>query len=215
MKAAQPCLNFRPRHRLSIRKGNSAGVASIGPGQYSMRRPEPGLLHGLGEEATVGRGSSPLVFGLKHDPPLSHSESLSGPLGVDLVTEEASCHSILERELLPSRCRGPWFPWGTGCGVHFLPGSPTLGSCMTWDKSKALLASLFQSRKYWSQWLNVVTCPKVCLGVAKGKCVVQWFTEPDRRRFCHLLAGCPPFGSYDLSNPQFIHVLSDWGTVFL
>lgn len=35
-----------------------------------------------------------------------------------------------------------------GPGVSFLADSPTVKSHMSWDKSEALLTSLFKSRKY-------------------------------------------------------------------
>lgn len=89
-------------------------------------------MRGLGVEAAVGRGSVPLVFALSYHHLLSRSESLF-TYRVDVVIEEARCGSkrrnppFGENVFFPSGPIGPWFSWGAGIGVRFLPASHTLG----------------------------------------------------------------------------------------
>lgn len=68
--------------------------------------------------------------------------------------------------------------------------APTL-----WDKSEALLASLFKSRKYVSTFECGNVYKSVFIMLRWINSVVQWFTGPQRHRFklpfCYLLSGCP------------------------
>ena len=70
--------------------------------------------------------------------------------------------TVWEEYLFPSRSIGPWFFWSILDLASVFCQAPSLNSCMIWDKSSTLLASLFLSRKYRSQWLIVITRTEVC-----------------------------------------------------
>lgn len=179
MKAAQRCLNFRLCHWLSIRKGRPVGGASIPPGQYCMHRQDPGLSAWSGG----GRNPMPLVFALEYHHLLSHSESPIAS-GAGWAVEEARCCS--KRRNPPFGENIFFFP--TDPEVHGSPGVPESESVfrqapMLWDKSEALLASLFKPRKY----VSMVECGNTHKSVFVTRCqitwVVQWFKEPGRHGF--------------------------------
>lgn len=133
MKAAQRCLNFRPCHWLSIRKGSPAGGASIPPGQYCMRRQNLGLYawSGGGDcswQRLRPAGLCPL--GSPSPFPFWVTDQLQGWCGYwrnSLLLQERKSTILEECLFLPNGPIGPWFSRGAGIGVSFLPGSYTLG----------------------------------------------------------------------------------------